>query len=69
MIAELEDVLMGQLDPMPKLNNGEKIGVMVSALANPFWANMKDKYEKAGEELGIDVEVFAAAKMMILLDN
>ncbi|NMA86276.1 MAG: substrate-binding domain-containing protein [Tissierellia bacterium] len=62
MIAELEDVLMGQLDPMPKLNNGEKIGVMVSALANPFWANMKDKYEKAGEELGIDVEVFAAAK-------
>src|SRR5699024_7097155 len=62
MIAQLEEALMEQLDPMPELNKGEKIGVMVSALDNPFWANMKEKYERAGKELGIDVEVFAAAK-------
>lgn len=62
MIAQLEESLMEQLDPMPELNEGEKIGVMVSALSNPFWADMKEKYERAGEELGIDVEVFAVDK-------
>lgn len=61
-IAELEEALIGQLDPMPELNQGEKVGVMISALSNPFWANMKEKYERAGEELGIDVEVFAIDK-------
>ena len=62
MIAELENSIIGQLGEMPKLNNGEKIGVLISALSNPFWANMKDKYERAGKELGIDVEVFAVTK-------
>lgn len=59
-IAEMENILMSQLDPMPELNKGEKIGVIVISLTNPFWANMKDKYEKAGKELGIDVEVLSA---------
>lgn len=59
-IAEMEEVLMSQLDPMPELNGGEKIGVLVISLTNPFWSNMKDKYEKAGEELGINVEVLSA---------
>lgn len=59
-IAEMEEILMSQLEPMPELNGGEKIGVLVISLTNPFWSNMKDKYEKAGEELGIDVEVLSA---------
>lgn len=59
-IAEMEKILMEQLEPMPEIGGGEKIGVLIISLTNPFWVNMKDKYEKAGEELGIDVEVFAA---------
>ena len=59
-IAEMEEALMSQLEPMPKINNGEKIGVLVISLTNPYWVNMKECYEKAGEELGVDVEVLAA---------
>lgn len=59
-IAEMEETLMSQLGSMPKLNNGEKVGVLVISLTNPYWVNMKNCYEKAGEELGINVEVLAA---------
>ncbi|CCQ95141.1 conserved hypothetical protein [[Clostridium] ultunense Esp] len=59
-IAEMEEILMDQLEPMPELDGGEKIGVLIISLTNPFWSNMKDKYEKAGEELGIEVEVLSA---------
>lgn len=59
-IKEIETTLMSQLEPMPETGKGEKIGVLIISLTNPFWANMKEKYEKAGKELGIDVEVLSA---------
>lgn len=59
-ILEMEEILMSQLTPLPKLNGGEKIGVLIISETNPFWSNMKAKYEKAGKELGIDVEVLSA---------
>ena len=59
-IKEIETILMEQLEPMPETGKGENIGVLIISLTNPFWANMKEKYEKAGEELGINVEVLSA---------
>jgi ABC-type sugar transport system substrate-binding protein len=60
LIAELENSLMGQLEPMPEINKGENVGVLIISLTNPFWVNMKDCYEEAGKELGINVEVLSA---------
>lgn len=59
-IKEMEDELMKQLEPLPETNKGEKIGVLIISLTNPFWANMKERYEQAGKELGIEVEVMSA---------
>lgn len=59
-IQEMETILMSQLEPMPKTDQGEKVGVLIISLTNPFWVDMKEKYERAGKELGIDVEVFSA---------
>lgn len=59
-IKEMETILMNQLDPMPEIGKGENVGVLIISLTNPFWVNMKDKYEKAAENLGITVEVLSA---------
>ncbi len=57
---EIEQALMEQLAPLPEFNNGEKIGALIITLANPFWVSMKEGYEQAGEELGVEVTVMAA---------
>ncbi len=57
---EMEQALMEQLAPPPELKGGENIGVLIITLANPFWVSMKEGYELAGDELGIDVTVMAA---------
>lgn len=55
-----EKILMDQLQPLPKLKQGEKIGILVITLANPYWVSLKDSYERAARELGVNVEVMAA---------
>ena len=46
-----------QLGPMPE-NYGEvKVGAVIISLTNPFWANMKDYYEAAAAEYGIELDV------------
>lgn len=57
---EMEQALMDQLVPLPEFNRGEKIGVLIITLANPFWVAMKEGYERAGAELGVEVTVMAA---------
>ncbi len=54
-----EKILMDQLQPLPKLKQGEKIGILVITLANPYWVSLKDSYERAAKELGVTVEVMA----------
>lgn len=60
MLKEIEDALFSQLQPMPDLNQGEKIGALVITLTNPFWVDMKNGYEQAAQELGVNLEVMAA---------
>lgn len=55
-----EKILMEQLQPLPKLNQGEKIGILVITLTNPYWVSLKNSYERAAKELGVTVEVMAA---------
>ena len=57
---EMEDVLMKQLEPMPKIHTQDKVGVLVITLANPYWVGMKNAYEEAGKQFGVQVEVMAA---------
>lgn len=59
-VAENEKILMDQLQPLPKFQQGEKIGILVITLANPYWVSLKDSYERAAKELGVTVEVMAA---------
>ncbi len=59
-VVENEKVLMDQLQPLPELKKGEKIGILVITLANPYWVTLKESYERAAKELGVNVEVMAA---------
>ncbi len=59
-VAAAEKILMDQLQPLPEFNQGEKIGILVITLANPYWATLKESYESAADELGVNVEVMAA---------
>jgi D-allose transport system substrate-binding protein len=49
-----------QLGKVVKPNKPIKVGVVIVTLSNPFWVSMKDGYERAGKEFGIQVDVQAA---------
>ncbi|RQD77605.1 MAG: sugar ABC transporter substrate-binding protein [Candidatus Syntrophonatronum acetioxidans] len=59
-VLEIEKELMDQLEPMPEKNTGQNIGALLITLANPFWVAMKEAYEKAADEMGVEIEVMAA---------
>lgn len=59
-VLEMEEILMSQLQPLPEINTGDKIGALVITLTNPFWVGMKEAYEAAAKELGVEIEVMAA---------
>ena len=60
LIEDAKKQLDEQLGVQPETGKGEKIGVLISSTSNEFWASMKEQYEKAGKDLGIDVQVFEA---------
>ena len=46
-----------QIGGMPEDFGAIKVGAVIISLTNPFWANMKDYYEAAAAEYGIDLDV------------
>lgn len=54
---EFDAAMEEQLGAMPESFGDIKVGAVVISLTNAFWANMKDCYEEAGRELGIDIDV------------
>jgi ABC-type sugar transport system substrate-binding protein len=60
MMQQMDDSLMKQLQPMPRMNTGDRIGVLVITLANPYWVGMKEAYEAAAVQMGVKAEVMAA---------
>jgi D-allose transport system substrate-binding protein len=49
-----------QLGKVTKPAKPLKVGVVIVTLSNPFWVSMKDGYEKAAKEFGIQIDVLAA---------
>lgn len=60
MVKESIDGIMSQLGEMPEINGGEKIGVLCITLANPYWVEMKNRYDEWAGDFGITVDVMAA---------
>lgn len=60
MVAESIKTIEAQLGVISQLESGKKIGVLVITLANPYWAEMKKRYEEWAPLMGVTVEVLAA---------
>ena len=60
LLADVEARMNEALGELPESGKGEKIGVLISSTSNEFWGTMKTRYEEAGKELGVEVEVFEA---------
>ena len=48
------------LGAMPKLNTGDKIGVLLITLANPFWVTMQKDYQALADTFGVKIDIYAA---------
>ncbi len=59
-VQEIENTLMEQIGEMPAFNGGENLGALVISLTNPYWVGMKEAYEAAAEEYGVNIEVMSA---------
>lgn len=59
---DAEARLMEALAPLPKPSNQYKIAALEITLANPFWVTVKDGYEAAAKEYGVQVDVLSAPK-------
>jgi ABC-type sugar transport system substrate-binding protein len=57
LLVETEKILMEQIGTAPETGKDEKIGALVISLTNPFWSNMKNKYEEAAKILGVQIDV------------
>lgn len=49
-----------KLGEIPKPKPSLKIGVVLITLANPFWVSMKEGYEAASKEFGVQIDIQAA---------
>ncbi|MCI9215851.1 MAG: sugar ABC transporter substrate-binding protein [Dorea sp.] len=61
ILADVEKQMNDALGELPESGKGERVGILISSTANEFWGTMKTRYEEAGKELGIEVEVFEAS--------
>ena len=57
LYAEFDAAMEAQIGAMPESFGDIKVGAVVISLTNPFWVNMKNFYEAAGQELGVDIDV------------
>ena len=57
LYADFDSAMEDQIGKMPEDFGEIKVGAVVISLTNPFWVNMKDCYEAAGEKLGVPIDV------------
>lgn len=60
MVARSVETVESQLGDLSKIAGGKKIGVLVITLANPYWTEMKKRYEEWAHQMGVTVEILAA---------
>ena len=53
LYQEFDAAMEAQIGAMPEQFGEIKVGAVVISLTNPFWVNMKNYYEAAGEEMEI----------------
>lgn len=59
---EAEQKLLDALAPLPEPGEAYNIAALLITLANPFWITVKEGYEAAAQEFGVDVDVLSAPK-------
>ncbi|MEG1994645.1 MAG: substrate-binding domain-containing protein, partial [Oscillospiraceae bacterium] len=57
LLVETEKILMEQIGEAPEMGKGEKVGALIISTTNPFWSNMKTRYEEAAQVLGVEIDV------------
>ncbi len=57
LFEEFDTALKDQIGTMPEDFADLKVGAVIISLTNPFWSNMKDLYEEAAEDYGIELDV------------
>ena len=55
MVAESVAMIESQLGALPADGGGKKIGVLVINLSNPYWTEMKKRYEEWSSEMNVSV--------------
>ena len=60
MVLKSIRIVESQLGDISKIKKDKKIGVLVITLANPYWAEMKKRYEEWAPQMGVTVEILAA---------
>ncbi len=60
MVAESIATIESQLGQIPSDGGGKRIGVLVITLSNPYWTEMKKRYEEWASEMNVSVEILAA---------
>jgi len=59
---EAEAKLLELLAPLPEPGGDYKVAALLITLANPFWITVKEGYEGAAKEFGVNVDVLSAPK-------
>lgn len=60
MVEESLRAVESQLGDLSSLPKGKKLGVLVITLANPYWTEMRNRYNEWSAEMDVAVEVMAA---------
>lgn len=59
---DAEQKLLDALAPLPTPGKEYKVAALEITLANPFWVTVKEGYESAAKEYGVQVDVMSAPK-------
>ena len=60
MVRRSIEGIESQLGDISNLAQGKKIGVLVITLANPYWTEMKKRYEEWAPRVGATIEILSA---------
>lgn len=60
MVRQSVGQIDSQLGDLSDLKKDQKIGVLVITLANPYWTEMKKRYEEWAPRMGVTIEIMAA---------
>lgn len=61
-MLEAEKKLLDSLSPLPEVGEEHDIAAILITLSNPFWITVKEGYEEAAKEFGVNCDVLAAPK-------